>query len=256
MRINLLLRIAVFGIFLIPLSSLRAELPFSPGDRFGYDLHWSFIKVGNATLQFERSSIEPENKEYLHTILTVRTSGLADKIFKVRDKVESWVDLETGRPILYKKKQREGKTKRDEELHFNWVNMSATYYRNGKLRETIEISEDTYDPLSLILAIAETNFSNEDMRSFATTDGDDVVQIEVRHKKDRKIKTRTGHFQTHELDVATKELNGVFDKSPDASIVLWLSKEKPAIPVKMKSEVVVGSFHGELTEAIRAKKIQ
>jgi len=234
---------------LTPLAQASAKLPFEPGDRLEYSLHWSFIKVGKAVLEFEKAQLEPAGDDLLHAIFTVETSGVADKLFKVRDRIESWVDTETGRPILYKKKQREGKTKRDIELHFDWDQQLVRYIRDGVERDPVSITEATYDPLSLILAIANTRFIEGTTTVFDTCDGKKLVYIEIVREKDRKLKTRAGRFEAQHLNVATRELEGAFEKSPDASIEIWLSRETPAIPLKMKSEVIVGSFYGELIKA-------
>jgi hypothetical protein len=223
---------------------------FQEGDCFTYDLYWSHIRVGRAELSFNYESLEQGQPELLHAVFTIRTRGIADRIFKVRDRIESWIDPLTGRPIFYKKKQREGKTKRDIEVCFNWDSMTAIYTRNGKVNDPITITKDTFDPLSLITEITRASFVEFETRSQATTDGKKLVYIDATRKSDKRLKIKAGKFDAQQIEVATNELQGVFEKSPDASIELWLSQHKPAIPLKMRSEVSVGSFYGELREAI------
>lgn len=225
-----------------------SAMEFQPGDRFEYQIKWSFLKVGNAELSFDLAPLTPEGHEYLHVAFTAQTSGFADKIFKVRDRIETWIDPLTGRPILYRKKQREGKTKRDIELHFDWDKMQARYFKNGEERTPVSLIEESYDPLSLLIAICNHEFTRDVPKLIATTDGKELVQIEVNRKKDRKLKTKSGRFEAQTLDVATKELQGVFEKSPDARIEIWLQRESPRMPLRLESEVIVGSFFGELTE--------
>ncbi|MDP4611777.1 MAG: DUF3108 domain-containing protein [Opitutales bacterium] len=225
---------------------LQAELPFSAGDRFTYDLHWSFIKVGKAELNFAESTLPTVDQPLILASFTVRTSGIADKLFKVRDKIETWIEPSTGRPLLYKKEQREGKTERDIEVVFDWESMTASYTKNGETYDPLPITLETRDPLSLIVAIAGTKFTKDKTHSLAATDGKRLVSIDILRKKDRKLKLEAGKFTAQHFEVATNELQGVFEKSPDASIELWLSQDTPALPLKMKSEVAVGSFYGIL----------
>jgi hypothetical protein len=229
-------------------------LPFQPGDRFEYSMHWSFIKVGKAELSFQRATIDGDDSEYLHAVFVARTVGVAETLFKVRDRIEVWVHPETGRPKLYKKRQREGKTKRDIEVHFDWDKSEATYIRDGKANDPIKVTEETYDPLSLIIAIAGRNYTVGQTETLQTTDGKRALGIEVLPTKEKKLKTGAGKFNAIAMDVATKELEGVFEKSPDASIELWLKKGSPAIPLKLKSEVIVGSFYGKLEKGTVAGK--
>ncbi len=49
-------------------------------------------------------------------------------------------------------------------------------------------------------------------------------------------------YQVNEL----KHIGGVFEKSKNAEIKVWVTADTRRIPVKIKSKVVVGSFIGEL----------
>ena len=233
----------LFSLLSLP---LQAQLPFAIGDYFKYDLHWNFIKVGTAELNFTESTLPTKHQPLILASLTVQTSGVADKIFKVRDKVESWIEPNTGRPLLYKKEQREGKTERDIEVAFNWDNMTALYSKNGKLYDPLPINFETRDPLSLIVSIVGTHFTIDETQSLSATDGNRLVSIDILRKKDKKLKLKAGQFTAQSFEIATNELQGVFEKSPNASIELWLNQDSPAFPLKMKSKVVVGSFYGSL----------
>ena len=64
------------------------------------------------------------------------------------------------------------------------------------------------------------------------------------------INTEIGEFQSQVIDIDPKGLRGVFKKSRDANVILYLNDQSPAIPVKLKSKVRVGSFLCDsLTEA-------
>lgn len=221
---------------------------FKAGDHFVYDLYWSFIKVGKAELAFDLTSLEPDGPDYLHASFTVKTQGIADKLFKVRDVIETWIDPITYRPQLYKKKQREGKTERDVVVTYDWDNNTATYSNRGVAKEPVNITDDTFDPLSMLVFLASQKYSTDTKINQAVTDGKKLVFIEASLKEKDSIKLDTGRYTANRLEVATNELSGVFEKSPDASIEVWFDSQQPAIPLKMKSKVAVGSFYGELTE--------
>lgn len=202
--------------------------------------------MGEAELIFDHAHLQDAATEYLRVTLRVETSGIADKLFKVRDHLESYLDPETGLPVFYKKKQREGKTSRDIEIRFDHATLTAEYTKNGKTYDPIRINEQTYDPLSLITALALNNFQKVPTFEQATTDGKDLIFIKTWLQQTDTVKTKAGKFSALKLKVATNELEGVFEKSPDAAIEIWLSQDMPAIPLKMRSEVSVGSFYGEL----------
>ena len=48
------------------------------------------------------------------------------------------------------------------------------------------------------------------------------------------------------LAPATKDLRGVFEKTKDSKIDIWVSADGRYVPLRLKSKVIVGSFIGEL----------
>jgi hypothetical protein len=60
------------------------------------------------------------------------------------------------------------------------------------------------------------------------------------------ITVPAGTFDTFLIEPDLAQVGGVFEKSPDAKIQLWVSADHRRLPVKLKSKVVVGSFSGEL----------
>ena len=46
-----------------------------------------------------------------------------------------------------------------------------------------------------------------------------------------------------------KDVGGVFEKSKDAKIKIWVTADHRRIPVRFESKVVVGSFVAELVAA-------
>ena len=71
------------------------------------------------------------------------------------------------------------------------------------------------------------------------------------------ITTEIGEFQSQVIDIDPQGLRGVFKKSPDANVILYLNDQSPAIPLKLKSKVRFGSFHAILSGGMyQGKPIQ
>ena len=60
------------------------------------------------------------------------------------------------------------------------------------------------------------------------------------------IELDIGTYETYLIEPEIKDIGGVFAKSRDAKIQIWVSADHRRIPVRIKSKVVVGSFTGEL----------
>lgn len=65
-------------------------------------------------------------------------------------------------------------------------------------------------------------------------------------KKKRPIDIAPGTFDTYLIEPNLKDVGGVFKKSRDAKIKLWITADHRKIPVRLKSKVIVGSFTGDL----------
>ena len=63
------------------------------------------------------------------------------------------------------------------------------------------------------------------------------------------IKIEGVTYDTFLMEPELKHIGGVFEKSKNAKIKLWITADKRRIPVKIKSKVIVGSFVGELISA-------
>jgi hypothetical protein len=55
-----------------------------------------------------------------------------------------------------------------------------------------------------------------------------------------------GSFDTWLIEPDIKDVGGVFEKSKNAKIQIWITNDERRIPVLLRSKVIVGSFYAEL----------
>jgi hypothetical protein len=222
--------------------------PYQAGDRFEYNLYWSRIKVGEAVLSFHSDTVpgEPE-VEALRMSFVVQTTGIANRIYRVDNHLQTWLDPVEWRPLHHTKRQREGRRERDIELLFDWDAGTVVYVNAGNAQDPVEIPLETQDPLSLLGKIAGKPFYLGALFEVPATDGRQASAMKAEVVEEESVQTPLGVFNSFKLSVATDDLRGVFSKSPDASIEVWFSNDVHRVPLRMESEVVVGSFYGELS---------
>lgn len=225
------------------LPTLCAEENFKSGDYFNYDIYWSFLKVGNAQLAFEQISSDDAPKTIFEISFSVESNALIQTIYPVQSTVKSRVCIEEMKPLLYTKNQHEGEETRALQIQFNWDNNESITTKNNTETNTLSLEPNTLDPLSLILAISNHDFINNDSQFIQkVSDGGSIVSIEANYKNQKVLHTKSGSFESNKIEVATKELKGVFNKSPDSELFLFMSQDNPAVLLKLQSKVVVGSF--------------
>ena len=221
------------------------EIPFAPGEKLTFRLSWSFIPAGEAVLEVKPTKTIDGIEAY-HFVLTAKSNPFVDVFYKVRDRIDAYVDLNMTRSLLYKKEQHEGSTKRDVMVHFNWANHTAQYFNFSKMEKTITIMTGSFDPLSVFYYSRLLALKVDEMITSPVTDGKKCIIGKAKIVKKEKISLANGTHDAYLLEPELKHIGGVFEKSEGAKIQLWVSADRRRIPLKIKSKVVVGSFVGEL----------
>jgi len=153
------------------------------------------------------------------------------------------------RSLLYIKEQHEGNAKRDVVVNFNWDNLTAQYFNFNKKEKTISILPGSFDPLSVFFFSRLLDLKVDEMVTSPVTDGKKCIIGNARIVKKETISLANGNYDAYLLEPELKHIGGVFEKSENAKIQLWVSADRRRIPLKIKSKVVVGSFVGELVSA-------
>jgi hypothetical protein len=224
------------------------ELPFTVGEKLTYVLKWGFIPAGEAVLEVLPSR-KINGEDANHFVLTARSNSFVDPFYKVRDRVESFTDAGITRTLYYLKKQREGSTDKDIVVTFDWVANTAQYANYGNRIDPIPLLPGTFDPLGVLFYTRLVAGTTGDEINRPVTDGKKNVVGRARIIKREKISVPAGTFDTYMLEPEMKDVGGVFRKSKNAKLHIWITTDSRRLLVKVKSKVVVGSFVGELVSA-------
>ena len=219
--------------------------PFTPGERLVFSLNWQGISAGKAELTIMPITTLSGEPAY-HFVLTARTNGFIDNFYKVRNRFEAFADMTLTRSLLFKRNQREGDFRREVDVRFDWERGEAQYATKTKTRAPIPLEDGTFDPLSVLFYVRTLSFIEGAEVKRYVTDGKKNVEGVMRIVKREKITVPAGTYDTYLVKPDTKDIGGVFKKSKNATISLWLTADHLRMPVKIKSKVAVGSFYGEL----------
>lgn len=242
----------ILSLFLFPSLLLaveqRDDLPFQPGETLVYNLKWGFFPVGSATMKVLPKDDDGQNR--LHRLsFSVRTNEFADAFYKVRTNITSVLDPSFSKSVRYEKSQREGKTKREIEVLFDYNAGKASYFESKQLVSTLPIPTQVLDPLSIAYFFRLGELKPETETILPTCDGKKLKMIKVRTGKIEKIRVPLGTYKAIGTVPEMKDLSGVFKKSPDGILRIWYSADSLKIPVKISSKVIVGSFNARLVSA-------
>ncbi len=219
--------------------------PFNEGEKLIFELRWTIIPAGEAVLEVLPEKIIDGSRAY-HFVLTAKSNAFIDSFYKVRDRIDAFSDIDMTCSLLYKKKQLEGNTNRDVIVKFDREKMLAVYSNKGSTAEPIPIEKGSFDPLSVFYFSRCLNLEEGSEIVRHVTDGKKGVMGKAKVLRRERIKTPAGVFDTFVLEPDMKHVGGVFEKSKNARLQLWVTSDCRHIPVRIKSKVAVGSFVGEL----------
>lgn len=219
--------------------------PFGPGEKLTFEIRWGPVLAGTAelaTLPFQTL----DGIRAYHFTLTARTNAYLDRIYKVRNRIDAFADTGLNQSLRYLRKQHEGFSKRNILVDFDWERMEAQYSDAGNKRDPIRIQPGTFDVLSAFHAMRLTDWERAAEVQRPVTDGKKAFMGKARLIRRETIQVPAGTFDTLLVEPDVAHLGGVFEKSPGARIEIWLTADRRQIPVRLRSEVIVGSFVAEL----------
>jgi len=225
------------------------NFPFLPGEKLIFKLKWEMIPAGEAVLEVLPIETRNGTNSY-HFVMTVKTTPFIDIFYKVRDRIDSYVDLDMTHSLLYTKSQKEGSHKKEVSVDFDWAKNKATYSNYGKKRKPISILPGSFDPLTVFYYFRLLKLQENSEIEIPITDGKKSVMGVGRVIKRETLKLSFGTYDTFLIEPDLKHIGGVFKKSKDAMIKLWITADSRRIPVKIMSKVVIGNFTGELVDTV------
>ena len=217
-------------ILLLILSSFTL-MANSQNDRFDSKVQYEYnvylevlnLKLGEASLSIKDSGTIDGINVY-HLNFNVRTTKLGDSIYKIRNKIDVWVDQETLNVVKQNKNIRELRKKKNSET----IIRNQRGITNGK--EFI-VKENVFDPYSLILILSEFDIPNGQSQEFNIIDAGKSRVIEIKNLGTQTIKTPYGNKQGYTLS-PVKNGQPVLKNKGDME-VSYVSIEDTLVPAKI-----------------------
>jgi hypothetical protein len=222
-----------------------SEMPFRPGEKLTFDLKWEFVSAGTAVLEVLPMT-EVDGVRARHFLLTVKSNRFVDNFYMVRDTIEAFTDEGMTRSLLYKKRQQEGKHRRDIVVKFDWQKEEAHFTNFGKPAKPVKLLPGTFDPFAIFYAFRRCHLKENAQFDATVSDGKKCVEGRAKVLKRQLINVNDRSYDTFLVEPDLKDVGGVFKKSRNAKLQIWVSSDSRKLPVRIASRVAVGSFVAEL----------
>ena len=216
---------------------------YQPGEKVTYIIHYGLVTGGVATMELNKETLN--GKEVFHSVMTGRTTGLADVIFKVLDIYESYIDPATELPILSIRNISEGRYRRYNEVTFDHTTRKDSAILASDLTGIHIAPKGIHDILSSFYWYRNQIFpgidkiKKGDVITVITWFTDELYPIKMRYLGTEEVKTKAGKIKCHKFNPVT-EKGRLFKTEDDVSF--WFSDDKNFLPVKIRFDIFVGSF--------------
>ena len=199
------------------------------------------LKLGEASLSVkDPGTIDGINVYHLN--FNVRTTRLGDSIYKIRNKIDVWVNQETLNVVKQNKNIRELRKKKNSETIIKNKEKGIT---NGK---EFMVKDNIFDPYSLILILSEFDIPNGQSKEFNIVDAGKSREIEIKNLGTQIIKTPYGIKQGYTLS-PVKNGQPVLKNKGDME-VSYVSIDDTLVPAKILIKLGSGVIE------LRLKKIR
>ncbi len=222
-----------------PHTQAKPKIP----EKFVYNLYWSGIRAGKATMVFKDT---PDGV----VIKSHATSAPIISIFYRVDDVAQSTLYSSGYPNNYKLKVREGRHRKNKAVFFGTMPAKGpqkVIYNDRLKKKTKEfyLEKQAFDPLSAFYEIRKRPLKVGSSEYLDIFDSKKLWNVEVQVLRKESIKMPSGEFNTIVIKPLLKS-EGIFKKKGE--IYIWLTDDEKKIPVKVQSKVKIGSITAKLVK--------
>ena len=210
----------------------RAAVPFAAGERLEYDVKFGFLHVGGGSMEVTGVDSVRGHAAW-HTVFHVHGGTL---FYRVNDRLESWIDVNSLVSLRHWQELSEGR--RERQRKFEIMPEHGVVLEEGKgetptVAEPLDDGAFLYFVRTIPLEIGQTYQFDRYFRP-------DRNPVTIRVLRREHIKVPAGEFDAIVIQPIIKT-KGIFSEGGRAEV--WLSDDANRIMLQMKSKLSFGSLN-------------
>lgn len=233
-------------ILLSTFNSFGAGWKIVKGERLHYKIAFSSgltgsVKGGEATLSVKPSTVRVGANDTYLASLNGATTGVIEWFYQVENKYETFIDVNSGSPVMYRQSVRENKYKSSDTVYFD-QNRNVATYKNKK----ISIPDNTHDFVSMIYYVRSIDVSKMkkgDVFTIPFFTSDKVIMSKVVYDgiEQKNVNNKPVNCYAFKPQVGKGK---VFNQDYPATI--WISTDSKRLPMLIEARMKVGRVKMEL----------
>lgn len=222
-------------------STSASTNTYSTGESLEYSISFGFYTGARAYLTVLDSNINGVATQRL--VARAKTVGIADRLFRIRDRYESFIELNSGLPVLSIRDIREGRYRNYNEITYNRDLSQAISLRTG----VHAVPNMVQDMLSTFYFARKHNFNDslavDQLLFYEPFFCDELYSLILRFRGFETIECKFGNLECYKFSLCEKRGNELVTLD---NMSFWVTHDANRIPVKVEFEISVGSFVVEL----------
>jgi len=219
------------------------NISFRDGEKLTFKVFYNMgrIWVGAGEARFSVRKEEYKGRSVYHITGDGQTLKSYEWFYKVRDRYETFIDVETMLPVKFIRNVNEGGFKIYNNVSFNQEIGQAV-----STKGVYSVPKCIQDVLSAIYYARNIDYDKYkagDTIPFNMFLDDKVYSLYIRYVGKERIKTKYGTFNT--IKIAPLLIEGTIFKGGEKMMV-WVTDDRNHLPVRVDSPIVVGSVKVDL----------
>lgn len=256
-----LLYFLILSIFIPNIQAQKiTNFPFQVGEEIHYSVyyHLAWVWVDAANVSFFVSDTTYRNQSSFLFSSKGQSKENYDWIFKVRDQFTSIISKENLSPLFYHRNTIEGSFKANNYYLFNSNKEQIYSFINNseksKFKDTLLYNKEIFDVLSATYYLRTLNlelFKIGDTIPINTVMDNEIVKINILYLGKENVTHKNEKTYPCYKFKANAIEGSVFDS--DSEIYVWVSQDENKIPIKVESNILVGSVIAYLKSVKKPK---
>jgi len=226
-------------------DSLRGPRPpsfvtFGPGEKLVFSIQYGLISAGEATIGIDPAIKIRQDRPVYHIVSQASSNAAFSAFFRVRDRVESYMDTLELHSVRFEKHLREGDYKKDLWIAFDQERHKALV--DGQ-REC-DVEPHVQDILSSLYYVRTLKLQPGTAVYVPNHDNGKNYSLEVQVQGRERVTVDAGTFDCLVLEPVLLS-EAVFKQN--GRVKVWVTDDELHLPVLLKSKVFVGAIAGVLT---------
>ena len=233
MRIQYFIKVFFVYLGFISSSAFSGDFPFEVGERLEYIAKFNFIPAGKAFLNVV--SIDTiNNQPAFHVQYEARTGPIADRLYKIRDYVDSWLDEKEFFTHKQSKNLRQGNYRFTSQTQIMYDESIAIVNK-----DTIQIPNMLYDPFSLFYYFLTLELIPGETMDLTVFDNKSLTEFQMIVSEKESISVPAGRFNC--ISVRPFREGKTLLKN-EGDMTIWFSDDDHKIPVQIKLKIKYGTM--------------